>query len=251
MGFIITKLDQVLVFKISRPDKRNAVNYEVMDGLAEAIQLAEQDDHIKALLITGEGEKAFCAGGDLQSFHALKTQSEAYEMLSKMGDILYRLAVLPKLTVAFINGTAIGGGCEIAAACDYRVAKKGAKLGFVQGDLAITTGWGGGTLLYERLVPSQAFRLLTEANIHTAEQLFEAGFIDATLQDETLEAVIASIKRRIDKSPGVLSAYKNMLIEKWKRGDLEQRMKNEVHQCSVLWESEEHHKAVEQFLQSK
>ncbi|AJD90896.1 enoyl-CoA hydratase [Jeotgalibacillus malaysiensis] len=248
MGYQIHQKNNVLVFTITRPDRRNAVNYEVMDGLDEAVSLAENDHSIKILLITGEGTQAFCAGGDLQEFHGLKTQEESFGMLSRMGGILYRLATLDKVTVAYINGTAVGGGCEIAAACDYRFARPGAKLGFVQGTLAITTGWGGGTLLYERLPANQAFRLLTEAHILTGEELNELGFIDQVLQASSADELIEQFEPVIQKTGPVLSAYKKMLTRKWIASDLKERMASEIYECSVLWESEEHHAAVGRFL---
>lgn len=248
MGYQIHKKNNVLVFTITRPDRRNAVNYEVMDGLDEAVTKAEHDDSIKILMITGEGTQAFCAGGDLQEFHSLKTQAESYSMLSRMGGILYRLAILDKVTVAFINGAAVGGGCEIASACDYRFARPGVKMGFVQGNLAITTGWGGGTLLYERLPANQAFRILTEANILTADTLCELGFIDQLLNAESADELIELFEPVIKKTGPVLSAYKKMLTRKWIASDLKERMESEMYECSVLWESEDHHEAVGRFL---
>ncbi|MEW9501409.1 enoyl-CoA hydratase/isomerase family protein [Jeotgalibacillus marinus] len=250
MGYKIESRDSVLIFCINRPSKRNAVNYDVMDGLQQAIDRAKIQDNIKALMITGEGTKAFCSGGDIQAFHSLKSQQEAHHMLSKMGHILYNLATLPKITVAFINGTAIGGGCEIAAACDFRVARPQAKLGFIQASLAITTGWGGGALLYERLIPNQALHLLTTANIYPAEKLRETGFIDYMVKGQSLGEVLELIKPMLLKNVHVLAAYKQMLIEKWKRGDLQQRMDLEILKCSLLWEKQEHHDAVDQFLNS-
>src|SRR4051812_19543202 len=111
----IVELDEqsgILLFTIKREEKRNAVNYAVMDGLKAAVERAKKDD-VRVLAITGEGEQAFCSGGDLSIFHALHTEREAYNMLAKMGDVLYKLATLPKPTVALLNGPAVGGGCEI------------------------------------------------------------------------------------------------------------------------------------------
>lgn len=250
MEYQIEKIESVLVFKINRPAKRNAINYEVMDGLKNAIDSAKKNEQVKALIITGEGNEAFCSGGDIQAFHSLKTQTEAYTMLSKMGAILYELATLPKITVALINGTAIGGGCEIAAACDFRIARSAAKLGFIQANLAITTGWGGGTLLYERLVPAQALHLLTTAGIYHADSLCDNGFIDYLIEGNTIEEALELLNPILLKNVHVLVAYKQMLIEKWKRGDLKERINLEILECSMLWEKQEHHDAVDQFLNS-
>jgi len=171
LSYTIEKREKgYLLFTITRSKKRNAINYEVMRGLREAVNRAAESD-IKALIITGEGSQAFCSGGDLSVFHLLHTKEEAYPMLSEMAGILYSLLNLSKPTIALLNGTAIGGGCELASACDFRLARKGIKAGFVQGKQAITTGWGGGSILAEKLPAANAMKLLMEGELETAEEL--------------------------------------------------------------------------------
>jgi enoyl-CoA hydratase len=247
--YIIHKNQEgILQFIINRPEKRNAINYEVMNGLEKALKECEVNPSVKAFLITGCGENAFCSGGDLSKFHSLKTEKESYEMLSKMGSILLRLAFLPKPTLAFINGIAIGGGCEIAAACDLRIGKKGKVMGFAQGNLAITTGWGGGTLLHKRISSSKALTLLMTAELNDVETLFEMGFIDE-LVESTLEMNdIPLLKAISTKTAGVLTAYKQQMLIGWDRKKLEERIENEIRECSKLWATDEHHEAVERFL---
>lgn len=240
----------VLVFAITRKHKRNAINYEVMDGLQDALRRARKP-HVKALVITGEGEQAFCSGGDLSVFHELRTEEQAYQMLSRMGDILYELVMLPKPTFALLNGIAVGGGCEIATACDFRVARKGIKAGFVQGNLAITTGWGGGTMLLEKLELSNAMKMLYEAKRYNAEELMELGFIQYIYDGEPREALQTMLGSVFQLEAGVLGAYKEILIRKWKTNSIKERMEKEIRQCAILWESEAHHKQVEKFIGNK
>ena len=146
---------------------------------------AAHDDEVKLLVLTGAGSEAFCSGGDLREFQDLHTEEEAFAMLSKMGEILYKLAVFPKPTIALINGSAFGGGCEIATACDFRLAKSGIKLGFVQGTLGITTGWGGASLLLEKNTRAKSVKLLLDAKIHKAEEAKEFGFVDEIVGENT------------------------------------------------------------------
>ncbi|RDI47567.1 enoyl-CoA hydratase/isomerase family protein [Falsibacillus pallidus] len=250
-GYTISTIGQsILLFKINRPEKRNAVNYEVMDGLEEAISLADQDEAIKIMAITGEGEKAFCSGGDLSEFHGLKTEEEAFWMLSRMGGILYRLAVLPKPTLAVINGSAVGGGCEIAAACDFRIASINSKMGFIQGNLGITTGWGGASLLFERIQASDALKLLCESSIKDVHGLKEIGFIQEISDFWSEEKIVEFTQQMLQKETAVLSAYKSSLVQKWKVTGLKDRIYQEIKNCSVLWESDAHHKAVDRFLKN-
>ncbi|WP_173105459.1 enoyl-CoA hydratase/isomerase family protein [Bacillus sp. KH172YL63] len=250
MGDYTIHMDEsgILRFVIDRPEKRNAVSYEVMDGLSLVLDEAVENENVKALLITGSGDQAFCSGGDLSQFHRLKTEDESYEMLNKMGGILSNLAFLPKPTIAYINGTAIGGGCEIAAACDFRIASRSAKMGFVQGNLAITTGWGGGTLLFERLPASKALSLLMTARVENTGELYDIGFIDH-LVDEGLTIEESPLLQMISsKSPGVLRAYKQQLLNKWDIEKMKENMKEEIRQCAKLWAGDEHHEAVDKFL---
>jgi enoyl-CoA hydratase len=251
LSYFIEKRDSgFLLFTIARSDKRNAINYEVMHGLTEAISLAE-DPSIKALVITGEGDRAFCSGGDLSVFHQLKTKEEANVMLSKMSNILISILTMTKPTIALINGTAIGGGCELAAACDFRLARKGVKAGFVQGKQAITTGWGGGTILAEKLPATGSMKLLMEADIQTAEYLKEVGFIDLIYSSDPISSCEAYLEKLLAVELSVLESYKMMWIRKWKESKLRERIEEEVSNCSVLWESENHHRYVQNFISKK
>ncbi|MFK9115733.1 enoyl-CoA hydratase/isomerase family protein [Peribacillus frigoritolerans] len=234
----------------NRPEKRNAVNYQLMDELESILSEAASDDEVKLLVLTGAGSEAFCSGGDLREFQDLHTEEEAFSMLSKMGEILYKLAVFPKPTIALINGSAFGGGCEIATACDFRLAKREARLGFVQGTLGITTGWGGASLLLEKIPEQKALKLLLDAKIHKAEEAKELGFVDEVVGEGTdgWEWFAEDFLRH---ETGVLMAYKRLLVHKWQDSGLKGRMDAEIRECSKLWASDGHHAAVERFLNKK
>ncbi|MGX6442056.1 enoyl-CoA hydratase/isomerase family protein [Neobacillus sp. K501] len=252
MSYTIEKREKgYLLFTITRNEKRNAINYDVMDGLVEAVSRAKESD-VKALVLTGEGHSAFCSGGDLSVFHLLQTEEEAYSMLSKMAGILYSLLTLPKPTIALMNGTAIGGGCELATACDFRLARQGIKAGFVQGKQAITTGWGGGSILMEKFPAPIAMKLLMEAEILTAGYLHTVGYINELYDDQdAIVACEAYLENILSIDVSVLEAYKKMLIRKWEESKLRERIEKEVRLCSVLWESDAHHEYVQKFIQKK
>ncbi|MGM9925266.1 MAG: enoyl-CoA hydratase/isomerase family protein [Bacillus sp. (in: firmicutes)] len=235
----------VCTLSINRIEKHNAINFGLIREFGRRLDEARMDDEIKLVVIRGAGEKAFCSGGDLSEFHALKTEVEAYGMLSQMGEVLYKIATFPKPTIAYINGVAVGGGCEIAAACDLRVAHHQARMGFVQGNQGITTGWGGGTLLTERISQDGALRMLWSAGVITAEEAKIAGFISEIIDvDQDIERYVQDFK---DKQSGVLQAYKQILVRKWERTDVKKRMEEEIAVCAKLWESDEHHAAVAEF----
>jgi enoyl-CoA hydratase len=245
--YLIEEEDRYLRFTINRPTSRNAINYDVMEGLEKFLDIGENKSY-SALIITGAGESAFCSGGDLSAFHQLKTEEEAYRMLSKMASILYRLLIFPKPTIAVINGSAVGGGCELATACDFRIGRKGIKAGFIQGKLAITTGWGGGSMLLEKLGYTYALKLLMTAETYNAEQLMAAGFLNELYEGDARVAYELFISKMITLETDTLSAYKSILVRKWEETNLKQRIQDEVRSCAKLWESEAHHKQVDRFL---
>lgn len=247
-SYIISKEENgILLFTINRPEKRNAINFDVMTGLEKALDIA-MDPDVRVFAIQGTGDRAFCSGGDLSAFHSLKTKEQAYGMLSRMAAILYRLLVFPKPTIAILNGNAVGGGCEIAAACDFRIGRSGLIAGFVQGNLAITTGWGGGTILIEKLPQQTAFKLLLDASLHSAEELKDYGFLDAVFEGDAHEACLSFLSKVIEKERPVLQAYKTLLNSKWQMRSMKERMEAEAAACSVLWEDEAHHRKVEDFM---
>jgi enoyl-CoA hydratase len=247
-SYLITKEPNgLLIFTINHTEKRNAINYEIMEGLEKAIEMTEYSD-VKAFIITGAGEKAFCSGGDLSIFHKLYTRDEAYPMLSRMSKVLGKLLLLRVPTIALMNGTAIGGGCEIATACDFRLGRKGMKAGFVQGNLGITTGWGGGSILFEKYPASTALKMLTVAKLYTSEELYNLGFLDEVYEGEPYDYCLSFLEKILEKEGTVLAAYKDMLQKKWLNASILERIETEVENCAVLWGEDVHHQRVSEFL---
>jgi len=238
----------IFVFTIERESVRNAINYDVMDQLEKAIEQVNNDEKIKVLVITGEGNQAFCSGGDLVQFHHLHHEDEAYQMLSRMTNILFQLLTCKKITVALINGFAVGGGCELAAACDFRIANSEAMLGFIQGTLAITTGWGGGSILFEKISHDHALKLLLSAKRNSAKQLLDIGFIHHLYDGEPFIECKSFLQPYMNLPSDVIASYKEILVTKWVQTNIKERMLKEARKCAELWAKEEHMKRVDQFL---
>lgn len=252
MTFAINREDNILRFTIKRPEIRNAINHEVIDGLEKLVSNVHNDSTIQFVVITGEGDEAFCSGGDLSIFHGLQTAQEAFPMLDRMANVLYRVATLPVPVIALVNGHAVGGGCEIATACDFRLISSKAKAGFIQGSLAITSGWGGGTYLFEKLARQDvAMHMLCESKPYSAAVLLAKGWATQVYEgdkEQAMESFLSEMKK-VDAS--VHRAYKQMLIRKWIGQNLLSQINEEVKNCSLLWEAEEHHVAVQKFLSRK
>ncbi len=249
MAYLISENEGIVTFTIDRQEKRNAVNDEVMNGLKKVITYVKEQNNVRFLVVTGAGEKSFCSGGDLSEFHTLETEDQAFRMLSKMGHILYELATLKVPTIALINGAAVGGGCEIATACDFRLIASHAKAGFIQGTLAITSGWGGGTYLFERgLRHDRALKMLVDAKPYDAQLLYEIGWAMRVFEGSKEQALDEFIAEMRKIHPSVHQAYKEIELRKWRERNMYERVMEEVRACAKLWESEAHHEAVNSFL---
>ncbi|WP_332690001.1 enoyl-CoA hydratase/isomerase family protein [Halalkalibacter lacteus] len=240
--------NSVTWIQIDREEIRNAVNVQVMEELNHALTLAERDAS-GIVVISGSGKRAFCSGGDLSMFQYLKSEKQAKEMLLKMGAIFERLAFFPKVTVAALNGTAVGGGSELATACDIRVGAPHVKVGFVQGKLGITTGWGGGTLLFERVTKNIALDMLLSARMYSVDELYKKGYLQKVVLNTSFpEGVIEYLTPYLMQNKGVLQAYKARLLDQLDRTKIHRNIENEIHNCAKLWETDAHHEAVQAFL---
>ncbi|WP_347550471.1 enoyl-CoA hydratase/isomerase family protein [Pseudalkalibacillus hwajinpoensis] len=252
MGIRYEVKNEGAIITINRPEQRNAINYEVMEELSEVISNAETDPAVKYIVITGSGDRAFCSGGDLEVFRDLRTEDQAYPMLRKMGSVLEQLFFCNKPTIALINGHALGGGSELAIACDYRIARSGVQVGFIQGSIGLTTGWGGSVYALLRMNPTQALQMLMSADRYSAEQAFSQGYLTYVTATKNWEVVAQDFIRDLFKRPAkILSSYKTYWLTSLNEVDIRDRVDSEIRNCANLWASDEHHRAVDAFLSRK
>ncbi|GAB3068035.1 enoyl-CoA hydratase/isomerase family protein [Virgibacillus ainsalahensis] len=231
---------------LNRPEKHNAISKEMAKELRNSLEKAKKET-IKFLVLTGSGNKMFCAGGDLNYLHGELTPDEAFFRLSTMKEVLYEIVSFPVPVICLLNGDGLGGGCEIATACDIRIAKKTAKFGFVQSNLGILPGWGGGALLYEKVNPSFALRWLMEANMFNAIELKENGWIHHLVCDENWNHREAILTPYITKSYSQMKILKRQYLNKLSGTKLSSIMCDEVRSSAGLWDSKEHKDAVLKF----
>lgn len=232
---------------LNRPEKRNAVSIEMVRELRSAIKQARETE-IKCLVITGSGERMFCAGGDLTDLHAELTPNDVFHQLYAMKEVLYDIVSFPVPTICLLNGDAVGGGCEIATSCDFRIAKESTTFGFVQSRLGITPGWGGGALLYEKVHPSFAFSWLMEARKYEATFLRDNGWIHKIVPSEKWDEQNEILAVYLSKSLNQMEALTKQYKQKVGALSLSALMDEEVRSCAKLWDSKEHVDAVEHFL---
>src|SRR5690625_3532769 len=223
------------VIRLNRVEKHNAISSEMISALKNCMERAKQDD-IKCLVITGSGEKMFCAGGDLINFHGELTPDEAFSRLYPMKEVLYDIASFPVPTICLLNGDALGGGCEIATACDFRIAKSQTEFGFVQSNIGIAPGWGGGVLLYEKVPPNFAYHWLVTGEKYSAENLLQQGWIHRVIHQEDWHRERDILAPYLNKSTEQMLLFKKEFNNKLSMLALSAQMSEETRNCSILWE---------------
>lgn len=238
------------VITLNRPEKRNAISKIMINKLANYVEKAKQDP-IKCLIITGSGERMFSAGGDLHYFHGDLSADEAFSRLYIMKEVLYDIVSFPVPTIALLNGDALGGGCELATACDIRIAKEGTQFGFIQSSLGIIPGWGGGVLLYEKVDSSFAYQWILEATVYEAAHLQKRGWIHNIVSKDQWVHMDLVLQPYIEKSLDQLKVLKSQYKSKLSVLSFSAMMSEEVRQCAQLWNSPRHQEKVQQFLTKK
>jgi 3-hydroxypropionyl-coenzyme A dehydratase len=171
------RLNNIAIITINRPEVLNAINVDVIAELSHAIDIVSADDSVKVIIITGKGERSFCAGADIRYVINIDaTEAERYASL--VHDMLNKIENLEKPVIAAINGYALGGGCEIALACDIRIASSNAKIGQTEVTIGIPPGWGGTQRMLRILGPAKTKELIFMGKMITAAEALEIGLIN-------------------------------------------------------------------------
>src|SRR5688572_4281826 len=181
------------ILQINRPAARNALNWTAQEQFAGIVAQAAHDLALRALIITGVGDKAFAAGGDLKELEGRPKPATGERLNRVMSAALDQLTELPIPVLAAVNGDALGGGCEILTACDLRLAAAHARLGFVQVKVALTTGWGGTARLVRLLGQSRATELLLTGRIISAAEAQQIGLVHRVVAEG--EDVLAAARQ--------------------------------------------------------
>ena len=187
--------DDIAIIKINRPEVLNALDNEVAAELYTAIEIAGIDDKIKVVIITGTGERSFCAGGDLRYVMNIDP-IEAERYVSFMHSLLNKIENLEKPVIAAINGYALGGGCQLALACDIRIASNNAKIGQTEVTVGIPPGWGGTQRLLRIVGPAKAKELIYTGKMISANEAERIGLVNKVVSMTSEEA--NSLLRKID-----------------------------------------------------
>ncbi len=211
-GFIHVEVqDRIATVTVNRPEVRNALNSEVVRELAEAFERLASDPAVGAIILTGAGDKAFVAGADIKELVS-KTGLEM-QAFSELGRRLGEaMEGCPKPILAAINGYALGGGCEIAMACDLRIASENAKIGQAEINIGIIPGFGGSQRLPRLVGGGWAAQMIFTGEAVDAATAERVGLVNRVVPlDRLLEETRALARKMIDKSPVALALAKACL----------------------------------------
>lgn len=237
----------VLKFTLDRPEKRNALSSAVIDALEEVLEEYRDDCSLVLAVITGAGDKAFASGGDLVELAAIRSAAAAVQMAERYRTVFDAIRGFPVPVVAALNGDALGGGAELAMACDMRIAAAHARIGFLQGKLAITSGWGGGADLIAAVGTSRALRMMGTAELLSAETAREWGLIEVVApQAQDFGAFVEGFVGRFsERTPAVMRAYKAMIRASRFGSTRDELVRIETDNFAQVWAHDDHWNAVE------
>ncbi len=246
---LIERRGRVAIITINRPEKRNALNIKTREEGAAALDELHDDREIGVVVFTGAGDKAFIAGADIAEF-ANRTALTQRDIMTARS-LFNAIDSFPKPVIAMVNGYCLGGGCELALACDLRIASETASFGQPEINLGIIPG-GGGTQRLTRLIgEGKAMELILTGDIIDAKTAYTLGLVNTVVPAADLEAKTMEIANRIaEKSPIALQMAKEA-VKLASRSNLDEGLRREVDLFALCFSSEDKDEGVTAFLEKR
>jgi enoyl-CoA hydratase len=248
---LIEREDQIGIILFNRPQVLNALGEDTMKELDAAIHELAADPEVGAIILTGAGQKAFVAGADIGEFNSLASAREATEYALRGQAVLERIECLPKPVIAAINGFALGGGCELAMACDVRLAADSARLGQPEINLGIIPGYGGTQRLARLVGRGQAKLLCMTGDMIDATEALRIGLVDRVVPAaDVLDEAKALAHKLAGKAPVALALIKEA-INRGLEGPLASGLAHEAAQFGLVFDTEDRVEGVSAFLEKR
>jgi enoyl-CoA hydratase len=236
------------VLTIDREEALNALDVETLTALRDRLRELAGDSDVRVVVLTGAGEKAFAAGADIKYMSGLDvSQAKAWGSLGHEAADL--LETMPKPTIAACNGFALGGGCELALACDLRYASSRARFGQPEINLGIIPGWGGTQRLARVTSLGFAKELIYTGRVIDAEEALAHGLVDA-IHDPVIEKALEAARLLAAKSPVALKAAKD-LVNRALQGDHRANLRGEAEWFGELFASEDAREGLAAFVEKR
>lgn len=239
---------------LNRPEKKNALAGTMREDLLARIREAGSDDGVRCLIIGGAGG-AFCSGGDLTVMAGLKQKQSGFEEIGRWLDAGARavaaLSTFPKPSVACIEGVAAGAGCNLALACDFRVAAPSASFGETFARVGLHPDWGGTYFLPRLVGPARALELFATGGMISAEEAFRIGLVNRVVPVERLEEETRSLALQLSGVPPTSFLAAREAVRRSFTASLPAMLVYERHAQKRCWESEDSAEGIRAFLEKR
>ena len=246
---LLDKQGRLATVTINRPDKRNALNIKTREEGAALLEELRHDESVGVVVFTGAGDKAFIAGADIGEFAGRTSITQRDVMMGR--SLFTAIDTFPKPVIAMINGYCLGGGCELALACDIRIASEAASFGQPEINLGIIPG-GGGTQRLTRLVgEGKAMEMILTGEIIDARTAFSIGLVNHVVPADQLQAKTLEIANRIaNMSPIALQLAKEA-VKLASKSNLDEGLRREVDLFALCFSTEDKNEGVSAFLEKR
>lgn len=248
-NLIIELNDGIMTVKISRPDALNALNTNMLSEINELIDSIERSSDVRAVIFTGDG-KAFVAGADISEMK--NKDSEKGRSFSQLGNEIFRkIELLEKPVIAAVNGFALGGGCELAMACDIRIASEKAKFGQPEVGLGIIPGFGGTQRMPRLVGAAKAKELIFTGRIINSNEAEKIGLVNTVVSHDELMLKAIEIVKTIIKNSSLAVGYSKSAINRGIETDIETGMLTEQNIFGLCFAHEDQKEGMEAFLEKR
>jgi len=248
-NIILEKRGHVAIVTINRPDKLNALNIPTRTEIVKVLEELKYDNDTRVVVFTGAGEKSFIAGADISEFEGRTVVDQIRAMTER--NAFQAVGDFPKPVIAMINGFCLGGGCELALACDIRIASEKARFGQPEINLGIIPGGGGTQRLAHLVSEGMAMQMILTGDMITAPQAKEIGLVNEVVAPDQLEARTLELANKIaEKSPIALQMAKES-VKNAHRMNLREGLEMEIQRFCICFSSEDKEEGVRAFLEKR
>lgn len=247
---LLEKENNIAVLSINRPKALNALNKETLLEIQNAVDTITNDNSINVLIITGTGDKAFVAGADISYMRDL-TAVEGREFGLLGNKIFTMIENLEIPVIAAVNGFALGGGCELSMACDFRIASSKAKFGQPEVGLGITPGFGGTQRLPRLVGPGMAKQLLYTAATINADEALRIGLVNAVVPPDELMNHVRKIAERISANAPLAVKYAKAAVREGIQTDINRGTTIEADLFGLCFSTNDQNEGMSAFLEKR
>ena len=246
----IERDEDILWITLNRPHRLNAFNETMIRELSEALDKAEEDPGVRCVIIIGEGDRAFSAGADLTMFPRL-SPVQAVEA-SRLGqEVFSKIESMTKPVIAAINGYCLGGGLELAMACDFRIAAEHAELGNPEIRLGIIPGWGATQRMIRLVGLAKAKELIMLGDRIPAEEALKIGLVNKVVPFEDLRSEARAFAKKLCEGPPVALRYAKMLLNFGTQVPLDIGQRLEATSFGVIFTTKDMREGIEAFMSKR